>query len=140
MTLISSPLVQRVIGCAIEVHRTLGPGLLESAYRPCFARELRELRLRYQAELTLPVIYKGERVDCAYRLDFFIEDALVVEIKSVERIIPVHVSQVVTYLRLVKVRQGLILNFHAPRMKDGIKSVLAPESIVDVDSSGELAS
>ena len=139
MTLFSHPLVHTVIGCAIEVHRTLGPGLLESAYRPCLAKEFRDKRIRYVTELTIPVCYKGEAVDCAYRLDFLIEDWLVVEIKSVERIIPAHRAQVITYVRLVRARQGLIFNFHVARMKDGIVSVLAPEAIVDAGPSPDPA-
>lgn len=132
MALVSHPLVQTVIGCAIEVHRTLGPGLLESAYRPCLAREFRDKQIRYVTELTVPVVYKGEVVaDCFYRLDFLIEGWLVLEIKSAERVIPAHRAQVITYVRLVGARQGLIFNFHVPRLKDGIVSVLAPEAIVD---------
>jgi GxxExxY protein len=139
MALVSDPLVHTVIGCAIEVHRALGPGLLEGAYRPCLAKEFRDKGIRYVTELTIPVCYKGETVDCAYRLDFLIEDWLVLEIKSVERIIPAHRAQVITYVRLVRARQGLIFNFHAARMKDGIVSVLAPEAMVDADSGGSPA-
>jgi len=131
MTFISDPLVRVVIGCAIEVHRTLGPGLLEHAYRPCLARELRDKGITHRQEVTVPVRYKGEIVDCAYRVDFVIEDWLVLEIKSVERIIPVHAAQVATYLRLLKARQGLIINFNMSRLKDGLKSVLPRDAVAD---------
>lgn len=131
MTFISHPLVRAVIGCAIEVHRTLGPGLLEPAYRPCLARELKDKRITHRTEVTVPVRYKGEIVDCAYRVDFVVEDWLVLELKSVERIVPVHVAQVATYLRLLGARQGLIINFNVPRLKDGLKSVLARDAVVD---------
>ena len=127
----SDPLVRLVIGCGIEVHRGLGPGLLESAYRPCLAWELREKGIAFRAEVTIPVRYKGMVVDCAYRIDFLVENWLVLELKSVERIIPVHIAQVATYLRLLNTRQGLIMNFNVPRLKDGIKSVLAREAIGD---------
>ena len=135
MTFISDPTVSVVIGCAIEVHRTLGPGLLEPAYRPCLARELNDKGIPFRTEVTVPVRYKGEVVDCAYRVDFLVEDWLVLELKSVERIIPVHVAQVATYLRLLNARQGLIMNFNVPRLKDGLKSVLAREAIVDESTS-----
>ena len=127
----SDPLVRLVIGCGLEVHRTLGPGLLESAYRPCLAWELKEKGIAFRAEVTIPVRYKGMVVDCAYRIDFLVENWLVLELKSVERIIPVHIAQVATYLRLLNTRQGLIMNFNVPRLKDGIKSVLAREAIGD---------
>jgi len=134
MSLIADPLVETVIGCAIAVHRELGPGLLETAYSPCLALELTEKRINYRTEVSVPVHYKTVLVDAAYRVDFLIEGWLVVELKSVERIIPVHVAQVVTYLRLLKARQGLIMNFNAARLKDGLKSVIARDAIVDSDS------
>jgi len=131
MALFSHPLVRQVIGCAIEVHRTLGPGLLESAYRPCLALELKSAGITYRSEVTVPVRYKGLLVDCTYRVDFVVEDWLVLELKSVESIIPVHVAQVSTYLRLLGARQGLIMNFHVRRLKDGLKSVLARDAVVE---------
>ena len=134
MALIRNPLVELVIGCGIEVHRTLGPGLLEPAYRPCLAWELKEKGIAFRTEVLVPVRYKGAVVDCAYRIDFLVEDWLVIELKSVERIIPVHVAQVATYLRLLNSPQGLIMNFNVPRLKDGIKSVLARDAVV-VDES-----
>ena len=129
-------MVHTVIGCAIEVHRALGPGLLENVYRPRLAKEFRDKGIRYRTEVNIPVWYKGERVDCAYRLDFLVEDWLVIELKSVERIIPAHVAQVITYLRLVQARQGLIFNFHAPRLKDGIKSVIARDVQAEITHEG----
>ena len=131
MTFRSDPLVRLVIGCGIEVHRVLGPGLLEPAYRPCLAWELKEKGIAFRTEVSVPVRYKGAVIDCAYRIDFLVEDRLVLELKSVERIIPVHVAQVATYLRLLNTRQGLIMNFNVPRLKDGIKSVLARDAVVD---------
>jgi GxxExxY protein len=121
MALVSDPLVETVIGCAIEVHRHLGPGLLEPTYRVCLARELRDNGVIHRQELSVPVRYKGELVDCAYRVDFLVEDWLVLEIKSVERFIPVHMAQVATYLRLLTARQGLLINFNVPLLRDGIK-------------------
>jgi len=133
MSLISDPLVETVIGCAIDVHRELGPGLLETAYSPCLALELKEKGISYRTEVSVPLRYKSVLVDPAYRVDFLIEGWLVVEVKAVEHIIPVHVAQVVTYLRLLKARQGLIMNFHARRLKDGLKSVIAKDAVVDAD-------
>jgi GxxExxY protein len=133
MSLIADPLVETVIGCAIAVHRELGPGLLETAYSPCLALELTEKGIGYRTEVGVPLRYKSVQLDAAYRVDFLIEDWLVVELKSVERIIPVHIAQVVTYLRLLKARQGLIMNFNASRLKDGLKSVIAKEAVVEQD-------
>ena len=126
MALVEDPLVQKMIGCAMQVHRFLGPGLLESAYRRCLCRELREQRIQFRTEVPLPLEYRGERLDCGYRLDLIIEDWLVIEVKAVERLLPIHTAQVVTYLRLSGARQGLLINFNVPRLKDGIKSVLRP--------------
>jgi len=138
MTFFRDPLVSTVIGCAIEVHRVVGPGLLEPAYRPCLARELKDKGLAFRTEVTIPLRYKGELLDHSYRVDFLIEDWLIVELKSVEKIVPVHVAQVATYLRLFGAKQGLIINFNAPRLKDGLKSVLARDAIVDPVSDEDL--
>ena len=118
-----SPLVREVIGHAIEVHRTLGPGLLESAYNHCLAHELRMAGRRFAIQVPLAIYYKGTSLDVGYRLDLVIEDALVVEIKSVERLLPIHTAQVLTYLKLSRIRQGLLLNFNSLLMKEGIKSL-----------------
>ncbi len=118
------PLTREIIGPAIAVHKELGPGLLESAYEACLAIELEERDLKFQRQLELPVIYRGRRVDCLYRLDFLVEDAVIVEIKAVERFDPIHQAQVLTYLRLSKRRVGLLLNFNTPYLKDGVKRMV----------------
>jgi GxxExxY protein len=122
--LIESPLVQTVLGSAINVHRTLGPGLLESTYRTCLMHELSLAGLRVAKEVPLPVEYRGVRLECGYRLDLVVEDRLLVETKSVERVVPVHRAQVLTYMKLAGPKQGLLLNFNVYRLKDGIQSFL----------------
>ncbi|HZF34018.1 MAG TPA: GxxExxY protein [Candidatus Angelobacter sp.] len=121
-------LTSRVIGLAMEVHRALGPGLLESAYEKCLCYELASHGIRFGRQVPLPVIYKSVRLDCAYKLDLAIEDMLVAELKTVERILPVHEAQLLTYLRLSGRTTGLILNFHAPVLKDGIKRLVLGRS------------
>ena len=101
-----SGLGERVIGLGIAVHRHLGPGLLESAYEECLCLELREAGIAYRRQVPLPVIYKSIRLECGYRMDIVVEDELVLEIKSVERLLPIHEAQMLTYLRLSRIRQG----------------------------------
>ena len=132
MSYVDNPLVREVIGRAIEVHRTLGPGLIESAYQRCLAWELSRLNRRFDVEVIQPVRYKGVDIDCSYRLDLVVEDELLVEVKSVERLLPVHYAQVLTYLRLSRLRQGLLINFNVTLLKDGIKSILGPIRHEDV--------
>jgi GxxExxY protein len=120
MTLHAKALTQEIIGAAIEVHRVLGPGLLESAYRRCLCHELRLRGLEFQIELALPVLYKGELLDCGYRLDLLVAQTVVIELKSVEKVLPVHEAQLLTYLRLSGKRVGLLINFNVPLLKDGI--------------------
>jgi GxxExxY protein len=127
MTFISDPLVQRVIGCAIDVHRQLGPGLLESTYGRCFRLELGRCGIPFTNEVWLPLVYRGHQLDNAYRLDLIIEDRLIVEVKAIDKLLPVHVAQVMTYLRLSGARQGLLINFNESRLKDGLKSVMLRE-------------
>lgn len=115
------PLSYRVIGCAIEVHRTLGPGLLESAYQKCLAHELSLRRIPFRSQDSLPVEYKGVKLDCGYRIDLMVDDQLIVELKSVETLLGVHEAQVITYLKLSRVKLGLLLNFNVPVLKDGIR-------------------
>ena len=110
----------RVIGCAIEVHRELGPGLLESTYEPCFAHELTLNGILFKLQHPQPVEYKGVRLDCGYRVDLLIEDDLIVELKSVERIKGIHEAQLLTYMKLAGVKTGLLINFNVKRVKDGI--------------------
>jgi GxxExxY protein len=121
-----SPFVEAVIGSAIEVHSHLGPGLLESAYEKCLIREFHLRGIQSQRQCQLPLNYKGAFVDCGYRVDFVVEGAVVVELKTIDRVLPIHKSQVLTYLRLLKIRHGLILNFNVQLMKEGIHSIICP--------------
>jgi GxxExxY protein len=113
-------LAERVIGACIEVHRTLGPGLLESAYAQCLCRELALLNIPFVYQPTLPVKYKGMVLDCGYRVDLLIDNRLVVEIKAIDKILPVHEAQLQTYLRVGGWEVGLLINFNAKVLKDGI--------------------
>ncbi len=114
-------LSQNVIGCAIEVHRNLGSGLLESSYRQCLACELSHARIPFQMELALPVRYKDLLLDCGYRIDLFVRSDLIVEIKIVETLLPIHQAQVLTYMRLSKVSLGLLINFNVTKLQNGTK-------------------
>lgn len=111
---------EAVLGCAVKVHRALGPGLLESAYEACLAHEIRKAGLQIERQLTLPVIYDGERIDLGYRLDMLVENSVVVEIKAVEKLLDVHRAQLLSYLRLSGFRLGYVLNFNVSLMKGGI--------------------
>lgn len=117
-------ITQQVIGAAIEVHRSLGPGLLESAYEECLAHELILNDISFEKQFALPVVYKGAKLDCGYRLDFLVDDAVVVEVKSVSAVEPIHKAQLLTYLRLGGWRLGLLLNFNAPTLKGGIRRMV----------------
>ena len=117
-------LSDRVIGAAITVHRQLGPGLLESAYRHFLQFELVARGVRCASEVPVGITYKGNRLEEAFRIDLLIEDRLVVELKSVEKLAPIHTSQLVTYLKLGNYRSGLLINFNVPVLKDGLKRVL----------------
>jgi len=119
---IFSDLSNRVIGCAIEVHRHLGPGLLEAAYQQCLAHELDLNNIKFKIEHSLPVDYKGVHLDCGYRLDFLIEDQIILELKSVEQLRPIHEAQLLTYLKLSGVKQAYLINFNVTRLKDGLHS------------------
>jgi GxxExxY protein len=114
-------LSRSVIGCAIEVHRNLGPGLLESTYRQCLACELSHAGILFQMEVPLPVRYKDILLDCGYRIDLPVRDELIVEIKSVEAFLPIHQAQILTYMRLANVPIGLLINFNVTRLQTGIK-------------------
>jgi len=113
-----------VIGAAIEVHKNLGPGLLESTYEECLAHELTLRRLSFKKQVPIPIVYKGKRLDCGYRLDSIVEKAMILELKSCEKIEPVHKAQLLTYLKLSDLKLGLLLNFNVPIMKDGIVRVV----------------
>lgn len=121
---LTTALGRQVIGCAIEVHSALGPGLLESMYQRCLAHEFELNHLSFTQEVPLPITYKGVQVGLAYRIDFLIEGELLVELKTVERTLPIHDAQVLTYLRLMNLRQGFMINFNCRRLVDGVKSVL----------------
>ena len=117
-------ITEAVIGSAIEVHKHLGPGLLESAYEVCLAYEIATRGLKVVRQLQVPVRYKEVHLDCGYRVDLLVEDLVVVELKVVERLEPIHDAQVLTYLRLSGCQIGLLLNFNTPILRDGIKRLV----------------
>ena len=114
-------LTHEILGAAIEVHRHLGPGLLESSYRECLCHELSLRRIKFRRECSLPLEYKGIRLDCGYRVDIVVQEQIAVELKSVQALTPVHDAQLLTYLRLGRWRVGLLINFNVPVLKDGIR-------------------
>jgi GxxExxY protein len=114
------PRTAPIIGAAIEVHRALGPGLLESAYEECLCHELHLRGLAFQRQVDLPVPYKGLKLDCGYKMDLVVEDEVVLELKSIEKILPVHEAQLLTYLKLSGKRVGLLINFNVPLLTRGI--------------------
>ena len=124
MGLLHRELTESIIGAAIEVHRELGPGLLESTYERCLSRELTLNGVNHECQVVLPVTYKGEKLDCGYRLDVVVENAVVLELKSVEELTDLHQAQLLTYLRLSKKRVGLLINFNTPKLTDGIKRMV----------------
>jgi GxxExxY protein len=115
-------LSNQVIGCAIEVHRALGPGLLESAYQQCLCHELRLNQIAFEIEKPLPVNYKGCRLDCGYRIDILVENEIVIELKSVEQLKRIHEAQILSYMKLANVKQGFLINFNVTLLKEGLKS------------------
>ena len=117
-------LTEIIIGCAIKVHRRLGPGLLESAYQECLLYELMKTNLSVIKEKPQPLIYDEVHLNCGYRIDLFVENRIIIEVKSVESLNEIHLAQILTYLKLSKCRFGLLLNFNVPRMTDGIKRVI----------------
>ncbi len=117
-------LSDKVIGAAIEVHRHLGPGLLESAYEECLCHELTLREMAFNRQVPLPLEYKGIHLDCGYRMDVLVESTLVIEIKAVERLMPIHEAQLLSYLKLGGIKTGLLLNFHVPVLKHGIKRLV----------------
>jgi len=114
-------LSNRVIGCAIEVHKALGPGLLESAYEQCLSHELTITAIAHKTQVPMPIYYKGITLDCGYRVDLVIEDSLIIELKSVDKILGIHEAQLLTYMKLAKIKTGLLINFNVEFLKDGIK-------------------
>lgn len=115
---------EEIIGGAIEVHRTLGPGLLESAYEDCLAVELELRGLRFERQKPLSIEYKGRRVAADFRIDLVVERQVIVELKAVEKLLPVHAAQLLTYLRLSNTRYGLLINFNVPVLRDGLKRMV----------------
>jgi len=114
-------LSEKVIGAAIEVHRALGPGLLESAYEECLCYELGQQGLLFQKQVGLPVVYKTILLECGYRMDVVVENQLVIELKTVETLLPIHEAQLLTYLKLSGLHTGLLVNFNVPVLRNGIK-------------------
>lgn len=117
-------LTEKIIGSAMKVHRALGPGLLESAYQACLAFELADRGLKVVQQDPLPVIYRGVRLSCGYRIDLVVEDAVIVEVKSVARLEPIHEAQVISYLKLSDRRVGLLINFNVKLLKHGIRRLV----------------
>lgn len=117
-------ITEKIIGAAIEVHKSLGPGLLESAYEECLCYELSQNGLKFERQVPLPVLYKGVKLDCGYKMDLVVENEVVVEIKAVERLIPVNDAQLLSYLKLHNKKVGLLLNFHVPVLKSGLKRIV----------------
>lgn len=120
----NDPLTQTVIGLAIEVHKQLGPGLLESAYEACLCYELSEKGISFDRQVDLPVSYKSIEIRAGYRLDIVVENKLIIELKTVERLLPVHEAQLLTYLKLSGIQTGLILNFNSAVLRDGIRRLV----------------
>lgn len=127
-------LSHEIIGAALEVHTTLGPGLLESTYEECLAREFALRELRFERQVPLPVSYKGAPVDAGYRLDFLVSGLVVVELKAVEALLPVHKAQVLTYLKLSRKKLGLLINFNTVQLRTGITRI-----VLNLDESGTSA-
>ncbi len=127
-----------IIGCAIEVHKALGPGLLESAYEECTAFEVFQSGLKTLRQVPLPIIYKGVKLDCGYRMDLVVEDLAVVEFKTVESLLPVHEAQLLSYLKLSGLPVGLLINFHVPVLKDGLKRIVNRYKGLSVSASPRL--
>lgn len=122
--MIDSNLTEQIIGCAIRVHKALGPGLLESSYQACLCFELRKTGLFVESEKSLPLIYEEVKLECGYRIDLLVERQVVVEIKSVDTLADIHLAQVLTYLKLSNNRLGLLINFNVALLKDGIRRVI----------------
>jgi len=114
---------EKVIGCAIAVHKALGPGLLESAYEECLAAEMDAQGIMYERQRPVPLVYRTVRLDCGYRVDFVVEGKVVVDLKAIETVPPVMYAQVLTYMRLLEKRLGLLINFHVERLTEGVRRV-----------------
>ncbi len=117
-------ITETIISGAINVHRTLGPGLLESAYEACMVYELAQAGLKVEQQKPLPIVYRGVKLECAYRLDLMVENEVIVEIKSVEKLLPIHQAQLMSYLKLSDCKVGLLINFNVKILRNGIKRVV----------------
>ena len=117
-------LSNQVIGCALEVHRHLGPGLLESTYEQCLAYEMKAANLAFKLQLPLPVEYKNIKLDCGYRIDVLVDNNIIIELKSVDKILPIHQAQLLTYMKLADISIGLLINFNVKYLRDGIKRMV----------------
>ena len=117
-------LTDKVIGCAIEVHRELGPGLLESSYEQCLLYELAQAGIKVKAQVALPVVYKEVDINAGYRIDILIPGQLIIELKAVEKLQPIHTAQMITYLKLSGIKKGLLINFNETRLVDGLKRIV----------------
>ena len=122
--LLEKELTNKIIGAAIEVHKALGPGLLESAYEKCLMKEFELSNISFKSQIELPLEYKGIRVDAGYRIDLIVERKVIIELKAVESLIPVHEAQLLTYMKLTGIRVGMLMNFNVPVLKDGIKRMV----------------
>ena len=125
----SDPIAHAIIGAAIEVHRALGPGLLETAYKSCLAYELLQRGLQVECEVSVPLSFKGVQMECGFRLDLLVERQVIVEVKSIERLLPLHAAQVITYLRLTGARQAFLINFNGITLKEGLRSFLRDRAL-----------
>lgn len=114
----------KIIGCAIEVHKTLGPGLLESVYEECLCFELSKQKIKFQRQLNIPIKYKDSDLEIGYRIDLLVEDLVLIELKAVEKVLPIHKAQLKTYLKLADKWLGLLMNFNVERIKDGIERIV----------------
>ena len=130
-------ITEQIIGAAIEVHRAVGPGLLEPAYEACLVFELRQRGCKIEQQKPLPVVYKNVKLDCGYRLDLVVEGCVIVEIKAVEKLTSVHDAQLLSYLRLYGARVGLIINFHVTILKNGLRRIVNefPDSAISAASA-----
>lgn len=123
-TLRMNDITEKVIGVCIEIHRALGPGLLESAYEECLCHELSLTGLRFDRQRSLPVVYKNVKLDCGYRLDIVVENEIILELKTVESLLPVHEAQLLTYLKLTGLTLGLLINFNVPVLTQGLRRIV----------------
>ncbi len=128
---LGATLSKQIVGAAIEVHKHLGPGLLESIYEQCLEIELKRLGVGFERQKKIPVIYKGQAIGEGFRADFIVENKIIIELKAVEKIIPLHEAQLLSYMKLSKIPLGLIMNFNAVLLKDGIKRMALSQNVTD---------